>query len=92
MTKKELINIVYKKNDELTKKQIAKIINLSFLEMEKALLKNDKVRISGIGTIKIIEKRRKKFIIPKTKKIIYKDKSKKTVVLKPSEKLLNKIN
>lgn len=59
MTKKELINIVYKKNDELTKKQIAKIINLSFFEMEKALLNNDKVRISGIGTIKIIEKEEK---------------------------------
>jgi len=65
MRKKDLIEIVARKA-HLTKKGSKESIETFLNEVQKALVKGEKVIISGFGTFRVVSVKDKKVIIPKT--------------------------
>lgn len=71
MRKSELVEIVARKA-HLTKKATSEAIETLLSEIQKALVKGEKVILSGFGTFRVASVKDKAVIIPKTgeKKII----------------------
>ena len=71
MRKGELIEIVARKA-HLTKKASGEAIETFLSEIQKALVKGEKVILSGFGTFRVVSVKDKAVIIPKTgeKKIV----------------------
>lgn len=65
MRKKDLIEIVARKA-HLTKKASREAIETFLGEIQKALVKGEKVIISGFGTFRVVSVKDKKVIVPKT--------------------------
>ncbi|MFZ5365989.1 MAG: HU family DNA-binding protein [Patescibacteria group bacterium] len=71
MRKSELVEIIARKA-HLTKKATLEAIETFLSEIQKALVKGEKVILSGFGTFRVVSVKDKAVIIPKTgeKKII----------------------
>ncbi len=71
MRKSELVEIVARKA-HLTKKASLEAIENFLSEIEKALIKGEKVILSGFGTFRVVTVKDKAVIVPKTgeKKIV----------------------
>jgi nucleoid DNA-binding protein len=65
MRKKDLIEVVSRKA-HLTKKAAKESVETFLNEIQKALIKGEKVIISGFGTFRIVSVKDKKVIVPKT--------------------------
>lgn len=65
MRKKDLIESVSRKA-HLTKKAAKESVETFLAEVQKALVKGERVIISGFGTFKIVSVKDKKVIVPKT--------------------------
>jgi len=65
MRKNNLIEIVARKA-HLTKKAAKEAIEVSLAEVEKALLRGEKVILSGFGTFRVVAVKDKKVIVPRT--------------------------
>ena len=68
-----------------------KIFNLIFDIIIEGLKKDGKLKISGFGTFKVLNKKSREGRTPKTK-IKYQIKSRKVVVFSPSLQVKNRIN
>lgn len=90
MNKKELIDIVSRKQD-LTKKDAEALVDTVFDTMIESILAGDKVLISGFGTFKVNCRNERTGVSPKTKELITIPASK-TVTFKPSSKLKDSMN
>lgn len=62
MTKKDLIEIVARKA-HLTKKAAAEAVETFVSEIQRALIKGDKVVISGFGTFEVDQRAKKKMFL-----------------------------
>lgn len=69
MNKKELIDIVSRKQD-LTKKDAEALVDTVFDTMVESILAGDKVLISGFGTFKVNNRHERTGVSPKTKELI----------------------
>lgn len=50
MTKSELITVLAMRNDDLTKAQIHRLVNLFFKTITEALGRDDRIELRGFGT------------------------------------------
>ncbi|PJE67762.1 DNA-binding protein [Candidatus Shapirobacteria bacterium CG10_big_fil_rev_8_21_14_0_10_40_9] len=71
MRKSELVEIIARKA-HLTKKASSEAIGAFLSEIQKALVKGEKVILSGFGTFRVVTVKNKAVIVPKTgeKKIV----------------------
>lgn len=69
MTKAELINAIAEKS-ELNKKQSEAALNAVLDSITEALVKGEKVQLTGFGTFETREKKEKEAINPRTKEKI----------------------
>lgn len=65
MRKGELIKIVSRKA-HLTKKAASEAIDTSLTEIQKALMRGEKVILSGFGTFRAVSVKDKEVVVPKT--------------------------
>ena len=90
MNKGELITNVANDTD-LTKKEVEIIINSVFINIQKALMQNDKVQIIGFGSFDVKFHSARKGRNPRTGDVINIPESK-IPVFKPSKILKDRIN
>jgi DNA-binding protein HU-beta len=69
MRKSDLVEIVARKA-HLTKKASTEAIETLLSEVQKALVKGEKVILSGFGTFRVVSVREKTVVVPKTKEKI----------------------
>lgn len=66
MTKSMLTDIVSERLPELTRKQVATIINTIFENMKEAISKGEKIEVRGFGIFRLKERRARIARNPKT--------------------------
>lgn len=66
MRKKDLIEQVARKA-HLTKKAAAESLETALAEIQKAMVRGEKVILSGFGTFRVVSVKDKTVIVPKTK-------------------------
>lgn len=66
MTKSMLTDIVSERLPELTRKQVAAIINTIFENMKEAISKGEKIEVRGFGNFRLKERRARIARNPKT--------------------------
>jgi DNA-binding protein HU-beta len=65
MRKSDLVEVIARKA-HLTKKAATEALETFISEVEKALVKGEKVVLSGFGTFKVVNVKEKSVIVPKT--------------------------
>ncbi|MBI4817118.1 MAG: HU family DNA-binding protein [Deltaproteobacteria bacterium] len=90
MTKQELLDTISKQNAELTKKQVAQIVDAVFDTMSVAIKKDGKFAYAGFGTFTVRKRKARAGRNPATGEPI-KIKASKSVGFKPSKALKEKL-
>ncbi len=84
MTKAELIELVQKHNDNLTKKASGEIVDSIFSAISKSIKKEERFAYPGFGTFTVRKRKARTGINPQTGESI-KIKASKTVGFKPAK-------
>lgn len=92
MTKTELINVVAKQVEGLTKKKTAEIVDAIFADICAELQKNEKVQIVGFGTFEVQERKAREGRNPQDPQKVIKIPAKKVPVFRAGKALKEAIN
>jgi DNA-binding protein HU-beta len=90
MTKAELLDVIAKANEGLTKKQVAMMVDAVFMTMAKAIVKDEEFSYPGFGSFKIRKRKARTGRNPQTGETM-KIKASKTVGFKPAKSLKEKL-
>ncbi len=90
MTKAELIEVLVKADDSLTKKQSGQILDTIFGTLQKTIKKDKRFAYPGFGTFTVRKRKARMGIDPRTKEKI-KIKASKTVGFKPAKAFKEKL-
>ena len=90
MTKAELLDAIAKANEGMTKKQVAMMVDVVFMTMSKAIMKDGEFSYPGFGSFKIRKRKARTGRNPQTGETM-KIKASKTVGFKPAKALKDKL-
>lgn len=91
MTKAEIIDSVYEKVGEFSRKEAAEIVDQVFMIMKEVLAEGDKVKVSGFGNFVVREKQQRIGRNPQTGQPIQIS-ARRVLTFKPSQVLKNLLN
>ena len=86
MTKQELLDMVAKNNEDLTKKQVSNVVDSLFTAMPKTIKKEGGISYPGFGSFTVRKRKARQGRNPQTGETI-KIKASKTVGFKPAKAL-----
>ena len=90
MTKAQLLETIAKKNPELTKKQVASVIDQVFSQMATSIRRQGKATYPGFGSFELRRRKARKGRNPQTGESI-RIKASKTVGFKPAKALKERL-
>ena len=90
MTKSELLDVIAKSNKDMTKKQVAGVVDSVFSVMGSAIKKEGQFSFPGFGTFKVRKRKARQGRNPQTGETI-KIKASKTVGFKPAKALKDRL-
>ena len=90
MTKSELLDVIAKANEEMTKKQVSAIVDSVFETVGGAIKKDGQFAYPGFGTFKVRKRKARQGRNPQTGESI-KIKASKTVGFKPAKALKDRL-
>jgi DNA-binding protein HU-beta len=90
MTKAELLDTIAKANKDLTKKQVATVVDAVFQSVGNAIKKDSTFSYPGFGTFKVRKRKAREGRNPQTGETI-KIKASKTVGFKPAKALKDRL-
>lgn len=92
MTKADLVNVLAKSVEGLTKKKVAEVVDCLFESIQEALAKGDKVQIVGFGTFEVQKRAARQGRNPQNPEKIIEIPAKQVPVFRAGKALKERVN